>query len=56
MLTPERLWNELVEEADEDPITAAASVNASQAERDPRAASFDVKAERERANAVIPRV
>ena len=53
MLTPEDLWNKLVEEAGEDPITAAASVSASQAERDLRAAGFDVKAERERANAVI---
>ncbi len=39
MLTPEHLWNELVQEADEDPITAAASVSAWQAERYPRAAA-----------------
>ena len=41
MRTPEHLWNELVEGADEDPITAAASVSASQAEPRPRAEGFD---------------
>ncbi len=55
MLTPEHLWNELVEEADEDPIRAAASVSALQAEPRPRAEGFDVTSERERANAVIAR-
>ncbi len=53
MLTPEDLWNKLVEETGEEEITTAASVSASQAERDLRAAGFDVKAEREQANAVI---
>ena len=55
MLSPEHPWNDLVEEADEDPITAAASVSAPQAERHPPAAGFDVTSERERANAVIAR-
>jgi hypothetical protein len=53
MPTPQDLWNRLVLEAGEDPITAAANVSTSQAERDLRAAGFDVNAERERANAVI---
>jgi hypothetical protein len=53
MLTPEDLWDKLVEEAGEDPIAAAASVSPSQAEQDLRAAGFDVKAERDRADAVI---
>jgi hypothetical protein len=53
MLTPEDLWNKLVEETGEEEITAATSVSASQAERDLRAAGFDVKAERDRASAVI---
>jgi hypothetical protein len=53
MLTPEDLWNKLVEEAGDDEIAAAASVTASQAEPDLRAAGFDVKAERDRASAVI---
>jgi hypothetical protein len=53
MLTPEDLWDKLVEEAGEDPIATATRVSPSHAEQDLRAAGFDVKAERERANAVI---
>jgi hypothetical protein len=54
MLTPEDLWNRLALEGGEDRIAAAASVSASQAERDLRAAGFDAKAERERV--ILPRV
>jgi hypothetical protein len=53
MLTPEDLWQKLALEASEDAITDAASVPVTQAERDLHEAGFDVKAERERANAWI---
>jgi hypothetical protein len=53
MLTPEDLWKKLALEAGEDAITDAASVPVTQAERDLHEAGFDVKAERERANARI---
>ena len=53
MLTPEDLWKKLALEAGEDAITEAASVPVTQAERDLHEAGFDVKAERERANAWI---
>jgi hypothetical protein len=53
MPSPEDLWNRLVEEAGEDAITDAASVEVTQAEEDLRAAGFDVKAEREQASAWI---
>jgi hypothetical protein len=52
-LTPEDLWKKLALEAGEDAITDAASVPVTQAERDLHEAGFDVKAERERANAWI---
>ncbi len=51
MPTPEDLWKKLVEEAGEDEIAPAASVEVADAERDLRAAGFDVKAERARADA-----
>src|SRR5450755_858993 len=41
MLTPEDLWNRLVEEAGEDAVTDATSVQASQAEQYLKAAGFD---------------
>jgi hypothetical protein len=56
MLTREDPSNQLGEETGEDPITAAASVSPSQEEQDLRAGGFDVKADRERANAVIARL
>jgi hypothetical protein len=53
MPSPEDLWNRLVEEAGEDAITDAASVEVTHAEQDLRAAGFDVKAEREQGSAWI---
>jgi hypothetical protein len=52
-LTPEELWKKLTEEAGEDAIASAAGVSVRQAEQDLRAADFDVKAERNRAHALI---
>jgi hypothetical protein len=53
MPSPEDLWKRIVEEAGEDAITDAASVQVTQAEEDLRAAGFDVKAEREQGSAWI---
>ncbi len=53
MPSPEDLWNRLVEEAGEDAITDAASVQVTRAEQDLREAGFDVKAEREQASTWI---
>ncbi len=44
--TAKALWQELVDEAGEDAIDAAAAVTVEQAERDLAAAGFDVAAER----------
>jgi hypothetical protein len=44
--SPQSLWKELVDEAGEDAIEAAAAVSVAQAERDLAAAGFDVAAER----------
>jgi hypothetical protein len=52
-LTPEELWKHLTDEAGEDAIASAAGVSVTQAEQDLRAAGFDVKAERDRASALL---
>ena len=49
--TPADLWKQLAEEAGEDDTASAGGVSVSQAESDLRAAGFDVKAERDGANA-----
>jgi hypothetical protein len=50
MVTPEQLWQTLVEEAGEDAIASAASATVAQAEQELALAGFDVAAERARAN------
>ncbi len=47
------LWRKLVEDAGDDLIDQAASVSVAQAERDLRAAGFDMAAERARAEALL---
>jgi hypothetical protein len=51
--TAQSIWQELVDEAGEDAIEAAAAVSVAQAERDLAAAGFDVAAERAAALAWI---
>jgi hypothetical protein len=51
--SPEALWQQLVDEAGEDAIEAAAAVSVAQAERDLADAGFDVTAERAAAVARI---
>jgi hypothetical protein len=52
-ISDEELWAELVEEAGEDLIEAAASVSVEQAEADLRAAGFDLDEEQARAEAFL---
>jgi hypothetical protein len=47
------LWEQLVDEAGEELIERAANVSVEQAERELRAAGFDVRAERARAEAFL---
>jgi hypothetical protein len=50
------IWRQLVEEAGEELIAQAAAVPVEQAERELRAAGFDVEAERRTAEGVIARL
>ncbi|MGH7439563.1 MAG: hypothetical protein ACRENE_28065 [Polyangiaceae bacterium] len=54
--SPDDLWRQLVEEAGADLIEQAAAVTVEQAERELRAAGFDVAAERRAGEAVIARL
>jgi hypothetical protein len=52
-LSHKALWAQLLDEASEEAIEAAAAVSVAQAERDLAAAGFDVAAERAKALAWI---
>ena len=54
--SPDEIWRQLVEEAGEDLVEQAAAISVAQAERELRAAGFDVEAERRAGEAVIARL
>jgi DNA-binding transcriptional regulator YbjK len=53
---PDEVWRRLVDEAGEELIEGAVAVSVEQAERDLRAAGFDVEAARRAGEAVIARL